>query len=257
MSDKNNQNEIWPLRHIPSDITSVGGNPALERRAENIQLLAAIGILTLSGTLYVNGQIEFPLLEAMSEVSYVRDIFRYFVYLTILFVASKVVTITIYPIIESSFLLWIHERFEPFLFVFSPLLLTVASILAIVFGQFNTDIIIISISILGAAIPAYFISKRMAIKKKEKREKIKRSSIVTDILQILTFGDFTRKNPIMTNILLEHYFPESAEEAQEMINELIVDSTFPVENDGEYIWVSNVDEARRIIYNVRDEVYGG
>lgn len=68
---------------------------SLLRRQENIQILTAIGILGLAGTLFAQNLISFPLIDTLANAPNSELFARVFVYLNIAFLFSKVSLMTI------------------------------------------------------------------------------------------------------------------------------------------------------------------
>lgn len=111
-----------PVRvKMPHSFTEefVEKNEGSLRRSENVQILIALGVLGLTGTLVAQNLISFPLLEGASESELVQWGFRLLVYTTIVFLAAKLVTSAFYPSSKNRFLIALHEWAEPFLYVFS------------------------------------------------------------------------------------------------------------------------------------------
>ncbi|TKX61058.1 hypothetical protein, partial [Halorubrum sp. SP9] len=121
MSESDGEDNLPTRLKIPDSFTEefVEKNEGSLRRSENVQILIALGVLGLTGTLVAQNLISFPLLEGASESELVRWGFRFLVYATIVFLAAKLVTSAFYPSSKNRGLVALHEWVEPFIYVFS------------------------------------------------------------------------------------------------------------------------------------------
>lgn len=222
------------------------------RRAENVQLVVAIGVLTIAGTLYVNNQISFPLLESVASVSYTRTLFRYFIYSTILFVVAKVATITIYPFTDNGLVLLVHDRIEPFLYAFSPLLITLGVGLGIVIGQIGYDTLItVASTIISATLAIIYSWQAGKTQKKERKQKEARDAVYVIIEALLTTKSFSDSPMTISEIVDLTELTNS--EVDSVTNWLSENSASPVVRDGDEVWITNLAETFAYLNNVDAE----
>ncbi|WP_435074914.1 hypothetical protein [Halorubrum sp. HHNYT27] len=228
-------------------------SPRALRRAENLQIVVAIGILTVAGTLYVNDMIQFPLLESVASVSYVRQIFRYFIYVTIAFITIKVVTITIYPFSSNKYLYWFHDIVTPFLYTFSPLLLIFGTIIGATLGQVESDgIVTFAISLLSIVTAGYRTYK-LVTEKKEAHDSIAIEFGITKIVSSLIEKEATRERPVKVSELSDRYSLniEGDRRISVNLNEVLLhleqDPDLPVEKQNNKIWLTDIDRAEEYV----------
>jgi len=225
------------------------------RRAENVQLVVAIGVLTIAGTLYVNNQISFPLLESAASVSYTRTLFRYFIYSTILFVVAKVATITIYPFTDNGLVLLIHDRIEPFLYAFSPLLITLGVGFGILIGQIGADTLVTATSTIISASLAIIYSWQAGKTQKEERKEEKARGAAHTIIGTLLASDSFEDSPITVDEIVDRT-ELTKNEVDELTSRLSNNSASPVMRDGDEVWITNLAETFAYLNNIdADKLY--
>lgn len=249
----NPKNAIQRLsEHIEDGTEGTNIDKESLRRAENVQLIVAIGILTVAGTLYVNEYISFPRLESLSSVSYVKTLFRLFVYSTILFVIAKVVTITIYPFTETELILTIHDRVEPFLYIFSPLLIALGLGFAFIVGEVGYGTLIVGLSGISSGLIAYFLSGRLSTIQREERKVRDVSKALEVLISVLARQNALENSPMQVTTIANKT-GLSEDSVNELTKQASKEPTVPIKREGDSIWISNLDDAFTYVDKLKKE----
>ena len=233
MADQESDSEGQIQPHIESvigkEISDVSESSL--QRSENVQLLIALGVLGLAGTLFAQDLIAFPLLESASESNLIRWSFRILVYSTILFLFLKLATSTFYPGSESRLLIIFHEQVTPFGYMFASSLFLTVAILVIL--QQNTplpleNVIIVIVSTAGSLYIARKYSQRTASAYENLREaeaKEIEERILWELLNEHAWGTGVETESLINFVRAD----ESRERIQTVLDNIASSDDFPIE----------------------------
>lgn len=175
MSEATDEKDLPARLKMPHSFTEefVEKNEGSLKRSENIQVLIALGVLGLTGTLVAQNLITFPLLQGASESNLVRWGFRLLVYSTIVFLAAKLVTSTFYPSGRNRVLIALHEWIEPFIYVFSTfsfgLLVAVIVLVQNTFLSLS-NLIVVPLAVIPSLILAVAYSRKRSAEYERMRD---------------------------------------------------------------------------------------
>lgn len=201
------------------------------RRSENVQILIALGVLGLAGTLFAQGLIEFPLLSDASESSIVQWSFRFLVYSTALFLIAKLITSTFYPSSDSDLFLLVHEWIQPFVYSTSVALFISVTLLEIISQNTALPLPNLFAIIIGGVIAIYSgykYSERTAATYEEHRELEAneiQGKILSEIARRHAWDEKINKKTLFRSIHID-----SQNRARNILEKMISDENIPIDD---------------------------
>lgn len=219
------------------------------RRSENIQILIALGVLGLTGTLVAQNLISFPLLEGASESELVQWGFRLLVYTTIVFLAAKLVTSAFYPSSKNRVLIALHEWVEPFIYVFSTS--AFGFLVAVIVVVQNTplsfsNLIIIPLAVIPSLILAVAYSRKRSATyerlRDAKAEEVK-FRIIWNLFIEEAWGTGIDENKIVNWTASD----ESEKQIRDVLNEMLSDEDSLIQRENKKIKLTDRYEAVQVL----------
>ncbi|MEA1931944.1 MAG: hypothetical protein U9O06_10395 [Euryarchaeota archaeon] len=251
MSESDADGNLPARFKIPHSFTEefVEKNEGSLIRSENIQILIALGVLGLTGTLVAQNLISFPLLVGASESNLVLWGFRLLVYTTIVFLAAKLLTSTFYPSSKNRALIALHEWFEPFIYVFSTfsfgLLVFVVVLVQNTFLSFSNLIIILLAGIPSLILAGAYSQRRSAVYERvrdAKAEEIKFRILWNLFIEEAWFSGMEEDKLIKWTMS-----DESEEQIRTVLDEMASAGGSLVQKEDEKVKLTDRDEAFRVL----------